>query len=85
MSLVKKLQSGGSATTTLNDALNKELASYNLKSKDERKVRDALVKLRDFTSVENNSFTADSLAKTYTISGQGSEKFSGSPDEVRSN
>jgi hypothetical protein len=85
MALVKKLQPGGSLSS-LDDELNKELGTYNLKSKDERKVRDALVQFRDyFATPEGKSFTADSLAKKYTITGQGSEKFIGSPDEIRSN
>lgn len=85
MALVKKLQPGGSLGS-LDEELNKELGQYNLKSKDERKVRDALVKFRDyFATPEGKSFTADPLANKYTISGQGSEKFSGSPDEIRSN
>lgn len=86
MSLVKKLQSGGSVDNdALNLALNNELATFNLKSKDERKVRDALVQLRDFAAQKGNTFSADELAKKYTVSGEGSEKFQGSPDEIRAN
>lgn len=86
MSLVKKLQPGGSIDNTLlNEELNNELSTYNLKSKDERKVRDALVKLRDYAATNGNSFSIDALANKYTISGVGSEKFQGSPDEIKSN
>jgi hypothetical protein len=85
MALVKKLQPGGTVGS-LDDELNKELSQYNLKSKDERKVRDALVQFRDyFATPEGKSFAADELAKKYTVTGQGSEKFAGSPDEVRAN
>lgn len=86
MSLVKKLQPGGTVdNNALDSALNNELATFNLKSKDERKVRDALVQLRDFAASKGNTFSADELAKKYTVSGEGSEKFQGSPDEIRSN
>lgn len=86
MSLVRKLQPGGSVdNTALNEALANELANFNLKSKDERKVRDALVKLRDYVGTDGNKFSIDALANKYTISGQGSEKFEGSHDEIKSN
>ena len=85
MALVKKLQSGGSPTS-LNDELIKELGSYNLKSKDERKVREALAQMRDYLATpEGKSFTADPLTQKYTVTGPQSEKFTGSPDEIRSN
>jgi hypothetical protein len=85
MALVKKLQTGGSVDL-LNDELNKELGSYNLRSKDERKVRDALVQFRDYmANPAGKSLTTDPLANTYTVTGQGSEKFAGSPDQIRSN
>jgi hypothetical protein len=85
MALVKKLQPGGSLDL-LNDELSKELGSYNLRSKDERKVRDALVQYRDyFASPEGKSLSIDPVANQYTVTGIGSEKFAGSTDEIRSN
>lgn len=85
MALVKKLDTGGSFDN-LNDELGKELGSLNLKSKDERKIRDALIQYRDyFASPEGKSLTVDSLANKYTVTGVGSEKFTGSPDEIRAN
>lgn len=86
MALVKKLEPGGTVDPNLlNDALNEELGSYNLRSKDERKVRDALTRLRDFSATSGNSFTSDPVAQKFIISGQGSDKFVGSPDDVKSN
>jgi len=86
MALVKKLQPGGNIDqTALNEALNTELGSYNLKSKDERKVRDALTRLRDFSATSGNSFTADQVAQKFIITGPGSNQFQGSPDDVKSN
>ena len=85
MALVKKLESGGQVDPNLlNIELDKELGQYNLKTKDERKVREALVRLRDFGNTQGNTFTADTLSKKYTVTGQGGDKFIGSPDEVRS-
>ena len=84
MALVKKLQTGGSAFT-LDDEINKELATYKLPSKKERIVRDFLGRLRDHANVTGNSFTADDVTNKYTVTGPGSEKFNGSPDEIRSN
>ena len=86
MALMKKLQTGGTIDNDLlNEQINKEISGYKLKSKDERKVRDALVQLRDYMSTsEGKSFSVDSVNKTYKITGPGSEKFMGSPDEVKS-
>lgn len=84
MALVKKLQAGGNIDpNALNEALNAELGTYNLKSKDERKVRDALVKIRDFSATPGNSFTADQVAQKFIITGPGSNQFQGSPDDVK--
>lgn len=83
MALVKKLDAGGSMDL-LDEALNSELGTYNLKSKDERRVRDALVKFRDYMATpEGKSFSVDPVANTYTVTGEGSQKFTGSPDEVK--
>lgn len=86
MSLVKKLLPGGSIDNeSLNNELSSELATYKLPSKKERLVRDKLVELRDYFAQEGNTFSIDPLAKKYTISGTGSEKYQGSPDEVQRN
>lgn len=87
MSLVRKLHPGGSINQdALNTALNNEISSYNLKSKDERKVREALVNMRDYLKDSSGkSFTIDPVGQTFKITGQGSEKFTGSPDEIKSN
>ncbi|MGV8961997.1 MAG: hypothetical protein ACOH2V_01270 [Candidatus Saccharimonadaceae bacterium] len=87
MSLVKKFKapSGPIDNTVLNDALNTKLSTFNLKSKDERKVRDALVKIRDHVAIQGNAFSTDQLAKKYTVTGPDSQKFEGSSDEVISN
>ena len=84
---MKKLQPGGTIdAATFDKQLDEELRKFNLKSKDERKVRDALVSLRDHMSTpEGKKFSMDRVAQRYTISGEGAEKFTGSPDEVRSN
>ena len=86
MALMKKLQPGGTVDQNiLNDAINQELSHYSLKSKDERKVRDALVQLRDYMATpEGKSFSVDPVAKTFTVSGEGAEKFQGSPDKIKS-
>ena len=87
MALVKKLQSGGSVNNPeiLDSELEKAIGIYGLKSKDERKVRDALVKMRDYfkTDPEGKSLSVDSLSKTYTVSGPESNKFTGSADDVK--
>ena len=86
MSLVKKLQTGGSIdNTALNTALGNELSTYNLRSKDERKVRDALVKLRDYVGTDPNKFSIDTLANKYKVTGAGSEPFEGTHDEIKQN
>ena len=87
MALMKKLQPGGTIdAATFDKQLDEELRKFNLKSKDERKVRDALVSLRDHMSTtKKKKFSMDRVAQRYTISGEGAEKFTGSPDEVRSN
>ena len=84
---MKKLAPGGTIDqNALNDNINSELSKYNLTSKDERRVRDALVQLRDYMSApEGKSFSVDPVAGKYTISGVGSEKFQGSPDEIKNN
>lgn len=84
---MKKLAPGGTIDqTSINDNINSELAKYNLTSKDERKVRDSLVQLRDYMSnPDGKTFSVDPVANKYTISGVGSEKFQGSPDEIKSN
>ena len=85
MALVKKLQSGGAVDTSFDEELNRQVGNFKLKSKDERKVRDALVKMRGYLGEKDatgRSFSVDPLSQTYTISGEGSEKFAGSPDDI---
>ena len=49
MSLVKKLQSGGTVDpNALNIELDNQISQFQLRSKDERRVRDALGKFRDY-------------------------------------
>lgn len=84
MALVKKLQTGSTIDQNLNDLINQELGNYNLRSKDERKVRDYLVQIRDYmANPEGKSFSVDPVGKSFTISGPGSEKFQGSPDDIK--
>jgi hypothetical protein len=85
MSQVKKFQnpSGAINKDLLNEALELELSSYNLRGKDERRVREALVSLRDLP--EGTSFSSDQLAKTYSVTGPNAEKYKGSPDDIKSN
>ena len=67
------------------EELNRQVGNFKLKSKDERKVRDALVKLRGYLGEKDateRSFSVDPVSQTYTISGEGSEKFAGSPDDI---
>ena len=86
MALVKKLDSGGSIDyNLLDEELNSQIGSFNLKSKDERKVRNALAQFRNYmTNPQGKSFSVDQLTKQYSITGEGSEKFQGSPDEIKS-
>lgn len=86
MSLVKKLQTGGTIDKeALDNAIVAELGKYNLRSKDERVVRDSLVKLRDYlTNPDGKSFSADPVSNSYTVSGIGSEQFKGSSDDIKS-
>lgn len=87
MSLVKKLQTGGAIDpNTLNTELDNQISQFQLKSKDERKVRDALGKFRDYMATgADKSLTVDPVTQQYKISGQGSEAFQGSPDEIERN
>lgn len=80
---MKKLAPGGTIDS-LNEALNQEFANYNLKGEDEQKVRNALGQLRDYMAVpDGKSFSIDPVTKTYSVTGTGSEKFQGSPDEIK--
>lgn len=85
MALVKKLQSGGAVDKSFDEELDRQVGNFKLKSKDERKVRDALVKMRGYLGEKDatgRSFSVDPVSQTYTISGEGSEKFAGSPDDI---
>lgn len=83
MALMKKLAPGGTIDS-LNEALNQEFANYNLKGEDEQKVRNALGQLRDYMAApDGKSFSIDPVTKTYSVTGTGSEKFQGSPDEIK--
>lgn len=87
MSLVRKFQQPSGPmeqSDALNNALIEELGTYNLKSKDEKKVREKLVELRDFLKQKGNAFSIDPLAGKYSISGA-PNNFVGSPDEVQAN
>lgn len=87
MALVKKMKSGGPVVNPeiLDSELEKAISVYGLKSKDERKVRDTLVKMRDYfkDDAEGKSISVDPLSKTYTITGPDSNKFTGSADDVK--
>ena len=84
MALVKKLAPGGPIDQDLlNQELNNQISNFKLRAKDESKVRQALTELRDyFSSTDGKSFDVDPVSKKYTITGPGSEKFTGSPDEI---
>jgi len=86
MSLVKKLNPGGTIDKdALDNAIVSELSKYNLRSKDEKLVRESLVKLRDYMADPNGkSFSVDPVSNTYTISGAGSGQFKGSSDDIKS-
>lgn len=80
------MQPGGTVDKdALDSYVNEEIASYNLKGKDERRVRDELRRLMNFVGTEGNTFSVDPVTQKYTITGVGSEKFTGSPDEIKSN
>ena len=85
MSLVKKLQSGGQISPDLlNQELENQLSQLQLKTKDERAVRNAVAQIRDYMAVpDGKSFTVDPVTQTYQITGPGSEAFAGSPDVKR--
>jgi len=87
MALVKKLQTGGKVDNTAIAAdLDNQLSSLNLKSKDERKVRDALGQLMGHLSKsEENKFTVDPVTKKYTVTGIGSEAFATGEGDIGSN
>lgn len=77
MALVKKFENGGGISPqSLENEINNQLSSLKLKSKDERKVRDALGQLMGHLSQSpENKFTVDPVTKKYTITGMGSEAF----------
>jgi hypothetical protein len=88
MALIKKLQAGNKIDrNALDEELNKQLGSFQLRSKDERKVRDALTKFRDYfaTPEEGKEFKTDDVAQTYTVTGPNNTQFKGSADEIHSN
>lgn len=87
MALMKKLQPGGTVdSNTLADQINSEISKFNFKSKDERRVREALSSILDYRSnPEGKTFSVDRVTQKYTVTGEGAEKFTGSSDEVRSN
>lgn len=70
----------------LNGELDRQINKFNLSSKDEARVRRAVVELRDFLlNNKDASLIMDELSGTYRISGKGSERFTGSSDNVSSN
>ena len=87
MALVKILQNGGKPIdqNILNTELDKTIGTFGLKRRDERKVRDALTKLRDYfaNDPDGKSISIDPVAKKYTISGPDSNKFEGSADDIK--
>ena len=85
MSLVKKLKPGGQISPDLlNQELENQLSQLQLKTKDERAVRNAVAQIRDYMSVpDGKSFTVDPVTQTYNITGPGSEAFAGSADVKR--
>lgn len=87
MALVKKLQTGGSVVdNSMENEINNQLSNLNLKSKDERKVRDALGQLMGHLSKsEENKFTVDPVTKKYTVTGSGSEAFSTDTGDLGTN
>ena len=88
MALVKKLQKGATIDNSFDEELDRQVGNFRLKSKDERKVRQALVQMKDYlddSNAKDRSFSTNIVGQTYTISGEGSEKFAGSPDEVGKN
>ena len=48
MALVKKLQKGATIDNSFDEELDRQVGNFRLKSKDERKVREALVQFRDY-------------------------------------
>jgi hypothetical protein len=91
MALVKKLEPGGPVNNNglninvLNDQINKVFPQYNLSSKDEENVRAKVAQLRDADLSGNITFAGDPVTRKYTISGPGSEVFTGSPTEIHAN
>ena len=85
MSLVKKLQTGGQISPDLlNQELENQLSQLQLKTKDERAVRNAVAQIRDYMAVpDGKSFTVDPVTQTYKITGPGSEALAGSSDVKR--
>lgn len=87
MALIKKLAAGNTIDrNTLNAELDKQISAFRMKSKDERRVRDALSKFRDSFdgSDPSKAFAVDDLTKTYTVTGVDSGQFQGSADEIKS-
>lgn len=82
---MRKFEPGGSLDMdALNNQLNLEISKFKFKGKDEQRVREAVASLRDhISSSDDNIFTADRVSKKYTVSGEGSEKFNGSSDEIK--
>ena len=89
MALMKKLQTGGTTPYdqgTLENLINQKIGEYNLPMKGERNVRSKLRDLMTYMSdPSKKELKVDPVTQTYTLTGEGSDKFTGSPDEIKKN
>ena len=89
MALMKKLQTGGTVPYdkgALETLINKKIGEYNLPMKGEREVRNQLSSLMTYMSDSTGKeLQVNPITKTYSLSGEGSSQFVGSPDEIKKN
>lgn len=89
MALMKKLLTGGTTPYdqgTFENLINQKIGEYNLPMKGERNVRSKLRDLMTYMSdPSKKELKVDPVTQTYTLTGEGSDKFTGSPDEIKKN
>ena len=89
MALMKKLLTGGTTPYdqgTFENLINQKIGEYNLPMKGERNVRSKLRNLMTYMSdPSKKELKVDPVTQTYTLTGEGSDKFTGSPDEIKKN
>ena len=89
MALLKILQTGGTIPYdkgAFENLINQKIGEYNLPMKGEREVRNQLSSLMKYMSDSTGKeLQVNPITKTYSISGEGSSQFVGSPNEIKKN